>query len=75
MAVVTSSPVDDIDVGLLDAHLYGIGVAGWTSSRLVILVEPEPVVANRGPFLWWLAENAYHTLPRPALIDGGSDGW
>jgi hypothetical protein len=62
MAVLVHGEVEPTDAALLDAVLYGIGVAAEVGGQRKALVEPEPVETFSGPFQWWVSELAYREL-------------
>lgn len=57
MAVMVATDIDPTDPALLDAGLYGIGVAAGPSEK--ILTFPAPVEPVNGWFPWWVSELAY----------------
>ena len=65
MAIVVQHQVEVDNPVLLEAALYGVGVGCSTRGALTRISEPEPVLPQPGPFLWWIAELAYQQL-----IDG-----
>jgi hypothetical protein len=62
MAVEVDHAVRSDDPALLDAGLYGVGVASVVSGRREVRVRPAPVAPTLGAFSWWVAELAYAEL-------------
>ncbi|MDE0613416.1 MAG: hypothetical protein OXI32_03275 [bacterium] len=62
MAVVVRREVDPSDPWMLNAALYGVGVAVSAHGDLTPVSEPEPVTPTLGPFMWWVAEKAYEQV-------------
>lgn len=62
MAVVVQHDVDPADPWMLNASLYGVGVASSAHGDLVPVSAPEPVTPTLGPFMWWVAEKAYEQV-------------
>lgn len=62
MGVVVHNSLANSDPALLDAALYGVGIARASGDHLELLACPESVHPTPGPFLWWIAELAYEQL-------------
>ena len=62
MGVVVHVGVTESDPALLDAALYGVGVAHAHGHELELVLYPGVVQPTTGPFLWWVAELAYEQL-------------
>jgi hypothetical protein len=70
MGAALTRGVEASDAALLEARLFGIGVAQFTGDAPSLLAGAEPVHPTAGPFLWWVAELAYEQLLE-RLIDAG----
>ena len=57
IAVLGGAEPDDPHV--LEAGLYGVGVAHVRAGGVEVAAEPAGVQPTPGPFLWWVAEKAY----------------
>lgn len=64
MAVILHGEVEPTDAALLDAALYGVGVITKVRGQREVLLFPEPVEEDDGPFPWWISELAYRELIR-----------
>jgi hypothetical protein len=62
MVVEVDRDVSADDPALLDAGLYGVGVATVVRGQREVRVRPAPVVPTIGVFSWWVAELAYAEL-------------
>lgn len=62
MAVVVQRDVDPADPWMLDAALYGVGVARSDNDVLTTVSQPEPVTPTLGPYRWWISELAYQQI-------------
>ena len=59
MGLVRRGGVESSDACVLNAALYGVGVAAFVNSEVEVILEPQAVRPTPGPFLWWTAELAY----------------
>ena len=62
MAVVVQGDVDPADPWVLNAALYGMGVATCRSGRLTPVSEPNHVIPTLGAYRWWICELAYKQI-------------
>lgn len=62
MAVVLQGDVDQHDPWLLNASLYGMGVAQSRSGTLAPISMPASVTPTLGAYRWWICELAYAQL-------------
>jgi hypothetical protein len=62
MVVEVDRTVRADDPALLDAGLYGVGVATVVRGQREVRIRPAPVVPTIGVFSWWVAELAYAEL-------------
>ncbi|MEO1061939.1 MAG: hypothetical protein AAFZ07_11010 [Actinomycetota bacterium] len=69
-AVIMRRPVEEDEPGLLNARLYGVGVAQEEGGVARALLYPGPVAPTLGPYSWWVAEMAYEALD--ASVSGDS---
>lgn len=59
MAVVVQGDVDPADPWMLNAALYGMGVASSKSGQLTPVSEPSHIIPTLGAYRWWICELAY----------------
>ena len=62
MAIVVQGDVDPADPWILNAGLYGMGVACSRKGQLTRLSEPGHVTPTLGVYRWWICERAYEQL-------------
>ena len=62
MAVVVQGDVDRADPWMLNAALYGIGVASSRGGQLTPVSEPRHIVPTLGAYRWWICELAYKQI-------------
>ena len=62
MVVVLQGDVDQHDPWLLNASLYGMGVAQSRSGTLAPISMPASVVPTLGAYRWWICEMAYERM-------------
>ena len=62
MAVVVQGDVDPLDPWVLNAALYGMGVAQSRGGTVAPLSMPASVIPTLGVYRWWICELAYERL-------------
>ena len=62
MAVVVLGAVDPADPIVLEAQLYGVGVASVLGGDVTTLAAAAAVTPMPGPYLWWVTELAYQQM-------------
>ena len=67
MAVAVLGAVDPADPVVLEAQLYGVGVASVLGGDVTTLAAAAAVTPMPGPYLWWVTELAYQQLAEGQL--------
>ena len=62
MAVVVQRDVDPVDPWMLNAALYGVGVARSRNGVLTSVSEPKHIIPTLGAYRWWICELAYKQI-------------
>lgn len=62
MAIIVQNDVDADDPWMLNAALFGVGVARCKRGVLTPVSDPGTVIPTLGPYLWWVTELAYEQL-------------
>ena len=62
MAVVVQRDVDPADPWMLNAAVYGVGVARSRNGRLAAVSEPKHIIPTLGAYRWWICELAYKEI-------------
>ena len=62
MGIAVLGGAAEDDPAVLDARLFGVGVAHVRSGEVEVESAPAAVPPTPGPFMWWVAEKAYEQL-------------